>query len=88
MNDYTCEQSVAFETAYRQLKKARADEQYLARHRDQILGAEADGVSDSDLIAALKSAYPDIQVTRHTIKKLREKWKAELDLVTDVTSGN
>ena len=77
MVEYTSEQAAAFEDAYRQLKKARLDENYLSRHRDQILCAEADRVSDSELLTALKSAYPDIQVTRHTLKRLREQWTPE-----------
>jgi len=80
MFEYTSEQAAAFEGAYSQLKKAKIDESYLSRHREQILGAEADGVSDSDLLTAMKAAYPNIQVTRHTLKRLREQWASALTL--------
>ena len=73
MLSYTSEQAAQFESAYGQLRKAKFDEDYLARHREHILNASHDGVSDSDLIQALKSAYPDIKVTRLTLKKLREQ---------------
>lgn len=78
MYEYTADQALSFDNAYDQLKKAKMDEDYLVRHREQILGAERDGVCDSDLIRSLKSAYPSIQVTRYTLKRLRDKWKAEL----------
>ena len=77
MTHYTDAQASNFSAAYAQLRKARADEDYLAIHRAHIVGAEADGISDDDLIRALKEAYPRMQVTRRTLKRLREKWAAQ-----------
>ena len=77
MNTYTDAQASNFSAAYERLRKARADEEYLVKHRVQIVRAVADGIGDDDLIRALKEAYPEIQVTRRTLKRLREKWTAQ-----------
>ena len=68
MNTYTDAQASNFSAAYERLRKARADEEYLVKHRVQIVRAVADGIGDDDLIRALKEAYPEIQVTRRTLK--------------------
>ena len=86
MFDYTVDQALSFDNAYVQLKKAKIDEDYLDRHREQILSATDDGVSDADMMHALKAAYPGILVTRHTLKKLREKWTSEHALSALATS--
>lgn len=77
---YTDAQASNFSAAYARLKKARADEEYLVAHRDQIVSAEADGISDDDLIRALRESYPDILVTRRTLKRLRGKWTAQVTI--------
>ena len=77
MNTYTDAQASSFFAAYERLRKARADEEYLVTHRGQIIGAAEDGISDDDLIRALKDAYPQMQVTRRTLKRLREMWAAQ-----------
>lgn len=86
MTRYTDAQALNFSAAYTRLKKARADEEYLVTHRDQIVGAEADGISDEDLIRALKDAYPEMQVTRRTLKRLRDRWAAHV-AVTSLQSA-
>lgn len=77
MTGYSNDQVSKFTACYQHLQKARSDEDYLAIHREQILAAKADGIGDADLIHALKTAYPGMQVTRRTLKKLRERWTSE-----------
>lgn len=77
MTGYSNDQASKFTACYQHLQKARSDEDYLAIHREQILAANADGIGDADLIQALKTAYPGMQVTRRTLKKLRQRWRSE-----------
>lgn len=70
-------QTTALRAVYEKLVASKQAERQLEAVKDLIIAAPAEGISDKELIRAIKKAYPAITLTPTKLKQLRDKWAAE-----------